>query len=206
MISTVIFDLGEVQIRGMVGVEHSLEPALQIDPEKIMAGLLGEDLREFFHGKISEDEYWERVVKRTGWNIDTKTLKGAIRDNFQEVEGTREIIQELRANGFKLGLLSVHGKEWVEYKSEKFNHHEPFHSVLYSFEVGISKPDKRVYRMIVERLKSRFDECVFVDDNERNLEPAKELGMAVILFRNAGQLRQDLIALGVLKKKRILRA
>ena len=45
----------------------------------------------------------------------------------------------------------------------------------------ISKPDPHPYRVVLERLEARGDECVFVEDNLRNLETAKQIGMSTVL-------------------------
>ena len=46
---------------------------------------------------------------------------------------------------------------------------------------------------MLERLKVKANECIYIDDREVNLEPAKKLGMKTILFRNAKQLKKELI-------------
>lgn len=148
MISTIIFDLAEVQITGLLGIGERLGSILGIPPNEIYHGILGPDLSAFFNGKMSEDEYWSRAIERNDWKTDISTLKSKVRENFVEIEGTREIIEKLKARGFRLGLLSVHAKEWIDYKSKKFDYHKLFHSVMYSFEVGVSKPDKMAYKLI----------------------------------------------------------
>ena len=197
MITTIIFDLSEVYLTGFLGVERRLEKLLGIPANEIKAGLNGPELAAFFHGELTEEEYWLQVVERNRWSADVRALKEAARKNFNEITGTREIIEQLRGSGFKLGLLSVHAKEWVDYCQQKFGYHELFHSKLYSFEVAASKPDKKVYCLILQKLKSAPEECVFIDDHPENLAPAREMGMKTILFGNAGQLKTDLAVLGI---------
>jgi epoxide hydrolase-like predicted phosphatase len=55
-----------------------------------------------------------------------------------------------------------------------------FDGVVISGEVGIRKPSRRIYVMGAEAIGLRPEECVFVDDLEFNLAPARELGMAVV--------------------------
>lgn len=196
-ITTIIFDLAEVQFTGMEKLAPRLEPILKRKAEEIDQSFRGEDLRALDNGKISEDEYLDRVLKKTGWRTTKDLLKRMIRENFIEVEGTREIIEKLRKHGFKLGILSVHGREWIEYISAKFGHHKLFDAVSYSFEEGISKPDKIAYEQILKKLDSRPEESIFIDDREANLKPAQELGMKVILFKDAKGLEEKLREMGV---------
>lgn len=197
MITTIIFDLADVYLKGILGIEHYLEPILGIKAKEIYPMILGEELESLFRGEITEEEYWKKIIKKNNWNIDVKLFKKAIRNNFREIRGTREIIEKLREKGFKLGLLSVHAKEWIDYCNKKFDYHKLFYSILYSFEVGIRKPDKRIYELILERLKAKPNECVFIDDQERNLVPARELGMKTVCFEDSEQLKKELALFSV---------
>ena len=50
----------------------------------------------------------------------------------------------------------------------------------------VSKPQPEAYRRICDLLEVRPVECVFVEDNVRNLRPAKELGMTTVLVSGDG--------------------
>jgi len=198
MITTIIFDLAEVYIQGMIGVEDRLQPILGIKTEEIYPKIRGEMVGSLFRGEITEEEYWSKIIEKNNWKVDVESLKKAMRDNFEEIEGMRQILEKLKEKGFKLGLLSVHAKEWVEYCEKKYDYHRLFHSVLYSFEVKLRKPEKRIYELILQKLDSKPEECIFVDDKPKNLAAAKELGMKTILFRSASQLETELRNMGVL--------
>jgi len=109
-----------------------------------------------------------------------------------EIEGTREIIENLKKNGYKLGLLSVHAKEWADYCEEKFDYHKLFHSVMYSFEVGVCKPESKAFELILEKLNVVPKECLFIDDSQENIDVAQKLGIQTILFKEASQLKSSL--------------
>jgi putative hydrolase of the HAD superfamily len=74
-----------------------------------------------------------------------------------------------------------------------------FDEFICSADVGMAKPDPRIYELAAERMGLAPGECVFVDDLERNLEPAREAGMATVHFRiDAGHSLEDQLAgLGV---------
>ncbi len=192
MVKTIIFDLGEVYIRGLLGVERALKPLLGLTEKEIYKMLRPTDRTDFFHGKITEEEYISKVIKKNNWKLSTEQVKGIIRENFVEIEGTREIIEKLKSHGFQLGLLSVHGREWIEHCNNKYGYHKLFHSTLYSFENGISKPDRGAYEGILKRLGAKPQDCLFIDDKEENLLAAEKIGIKTILFKNAEQLKRDL--------------
>ena len=198
MLKAVIFDLGEVYVNGFKDVELLLEPVLGISSDKIHSIIHSNDLMLLFRGKISEDEYLSKTIQRGGWKIDLRDFKRIIRNNFKEVEGTEKIIKELNAKGLKIGLLSDHSKEWIDYIKENFNHHKMFHHTLYSFEVGLIKVEGKGFEIMVKKLEVLPEECLFIDDNPNNLIPARKLGMKVIQFNNSNQLKKELVSLGVI--------
>jgi putative hydrolase of the HAD superfamily len=63
------------------------------------------------------------------------------------------------------------------------NIHHWFDDVISSADVGLAKPDHAIYRLAAERLGLPVEECLFIDDTERNVVAAREVGMAAIHFR-----------------------
>jgi putative hydrolase of the HAD superfamily len=59
--------------------------------------------------------------------------------------------------------------------------------IIYSYEVGLAKPDPRVYRLLCDRLSVRPGEVVFVDDRPENVKGASELGIHAVLHESTEQ-------------------
>jgi HAD superfamily hydrolase (TIGR01509 family) len=66
--------------------------------------------------------------------------------------------------------------------------------VIYSHEVGISKPDRRIFDMTCRRLGVPTVHAVFVDDIELYVEAARKLGMHGVLFQNNEQVAAEIDA------------
>lgn len=196
MIKTIIFDLSEVYLRGLFGTHELLLKRLGTKIES--PDLLTLLTIRLFEGKITEDEFWRTLRDKNKWDIRVKELKKIVRMNFGEIEGTREIIEKLKKKGYKLGLLSVHTKEWVDHCEKKFDYHKLFHSVLYSFEIEVCKPEKRAYELMLKKMGSKAEDCLFIDDNAENLVAAEKLGIKIILFESAQQLISELKKRGIL--------
>ena len=73
-----------------------------------------------------------------------------------------------------------------------------FDGRVVSGEEKTRKPFKNMYTTLIERYGIDPHKAIFVDDNERNLHPAAELGMATIHFKDAERFRKALGELGVL--------
>jgi epoxide hydrolase-like predicted phosphatase len=67
-----------------------------------------------------------------------------------------------------------------------------FDAMVISAEVGIMKPDPRIYHLALEELRARPDESVFIDDMLVNVEAARTVGMAGIHFTQPEQALEEL--------------
>jgi epoxide hydrolase-like predicted phosphatase len=197
MINTIIFDLAEVYLNGFYGVEHRLESILKLNSNEIKDKLQGPEFKLFLEGDITEDEFWKRIIQRNNWSVEIEKLKEVIRNNFEEINGTREIIEKLKEKGYKLGLLSDHSAEWIDYCNKKFDYHKLFHSTQYSFEVKCCKSDRKMFELMLKKLNEKPENCLFIDDSKKNIAVAKTVGLNTIQFKNPKQLKKYLTKFSV---------
>jgi putative hydrolase of the HAD superfamily len=66
--------------------------------------------------------------------------------------------------------------------------------IIYSHEVGIAKPEKRIFELTCERLGMQPAEVIFLDDAERHVIAARAFGIHTILFRETAQAIADIQA------------
>ncbi len=195
MITTILFDLGNVYIRGLIGTEKYLKKDLGFAIP--YTHLFSIELEDLFLGKISEEAYWDALRKRRGWDISTEKLKSAARENFKEINGTREIIEKLKENGYTLVILSNHTKEWVEYCERKYKYHKLFKNIFYSYKIGFTKPRKEIFTMVLQQLNVNPRKCLFIDDNKENVIAASNLNIQTIQFTTAFALKKALQKFGI---------
>lgn len=107
-----------------------------------------------------------------------------------------KLLHQLRAAGHQLGLLTNIYAERRGWLRQRF---PPELIDVYgdSSELGLRKPDPRIYLRVLELLGRDATEVVFIDDFAENIEPAKDLGMTTILFQDPTQLGQVLRAMGI---------
>ena len=67
-----------------------------------------------------------------------------------------------------------------------------FDAMIISAEVGVMKPDARIYHIALEKLGMHPSESVFLDDFPENIEAAREVGMQVIHFIQPEQALKEL--------------
>jgi len=69
--------------------------------------------------------------------------------------------------------------------------------IIASCYFGVRKPDERIFKEMLRRLKVNPEEAVFIDNQIENVEGAAKLGIHAILFTNADKLKEDLKDLGI---------
>ncbi len=105
---------------------------------------------------------------------------------------------QLKKLGYKIGVLS---DQWHLSKEahipKKF--YKIFNSLVISCEVGIRKPNPKIYKFLLKKLKLSAKQVLFIDDQKWNIEPAKKLGMKTILFKDNEKLFKEKIWKGLFK-------
>ncbi|RYV52915.1 HAD family phosphatase [Pengzhenrongella frigida] len=113
------------------------------------------------------------------------------------VEGSAQIVRDLASDGVRLFGLT-------NWSAETYHHAEPaapviglLEGVLVSGQVGLVKPDPRIFALLAERFDLVPGRTVFIDDSPANVEAAVRVGYQAVLFTSADALRRDLRALGL---------
>lgn len=90
-----------------------------------------------------------------------------------------EYIRDELKPKYKIGMLSNAANNWLDDMFEPWQV-ELFDEVVLSYELGAVKPDPRMYQAIVDRLGVAFEQSLFIDDSERYIVAAQDLGMKAI--------------------------
>ncbi len=141
-------------------------------------------------GVITRDDFFNGVKQVTGKVLhDVESL-----DSTESLKNNRLIsyISELKKAGYKIGLISNTGSNWI---SESFLSQDElvlFDAMILSFEVGVTKPNPEIYEIACERLAIKPDEGVFIDDIEDYCEAARTEGLKAIHYKNYAQIKTDL--------------
>ena len=119
-----------------------------------------------------------------------------------EIPGTIDVLADLRAAGVRLLALSNWSAETFPVARERFEFLAWFEEIVISGEVGVNKPDRRIFEHLMEHFDIEPRATLFIDDSSANVEAAEELGFGAILFTDAGALRRELVRLGLLPEIR----
>ncbi|MBU1203867.1 MAG: HAD family phosphatase [Nanoarchaeota archaeon] len=195
MVKSIIFDVGGVYLQGsfidfvnksyrVLGIEDTFHADKEVvfDSDYNRGKITAEEcFREYFDVPIS-DEQMERIVDlwTTTWKATDEML---------------DLVGRLKGN-YKLAILSnsdlVNSRKYMERGWYSY-----FDVLVLSHEEGLLKPEQRIYDITLERLGLSASECVFIDDQEDALVPARKMGMKTILYKSTEQLERELADLGL---------
>jgi epoxide hydrolase-like predicted phosphatase len=150
-------------------------------------------------GELSETDFLAELSRTLGEELGyTPTLHRFSEIYFNALHPNQpmlDLMRELRDRGYRLAILTNNVREWEEKWRAKLPIDEIFEIVVDSAWVGMRKPDRAIYELTLERLGDvEANECLFVDDNEVNVETARELGMTAIHFESTEQALADIRA------------
>lgn len=198
MIKTILFDLGGVLFTNGtkkfitdISVRYNLDSNLV---QNVMDGNIGSQYRE---AKITRDEFWKLVLEKLQINENIDTLEKEWINGYELISGTKDIVFELKKK-YKTYYLSDNVKERVEAIDRKYHFMEWFDGGVYSHEVGVRKPDPKIYEFVLKKSQTQPEEAVFIDDKPSALEPAQKMGIKTILFISSEDLRDRLETLKVI--------
>lgn len=190
LIKNVVFDLGKVLVKsywyenmGKIGASKFI-----LDKLKII---------------ILESETWEEIDK------GRISISEAIKKNLTEYPDLEEYIRcfykffprytvvnksiekffiDLKKGGYKVYLLSNYGEDYFEQLFQKYEFLNFADGRVISYEVKVTKPDKIIYKELLDKYNLISDESIFIDDKYDNICTASKLGFHTIRYRNFNQL------------------
>jgi 2-haloacid dehalogenase len=114
------------------------------------------------------------------------------------IEGTVELLRSLKAAGVPCYALTNMERETYPRRRERFPFLRWFDGTVVSGFEGVSKPDVRIYELLLERFALTPSQTVLIDDSTANVEAARGLGMQAIEFHSPQSLRRWLEDAGLL--------
>lgn len=198
--STVVFDLGNVLIGW--------------DPYQLYRTLLPSDteIKQFFddvqifawNAEQDAGRPWnDAVAELSAQYPHYAHLIAAWHERWHEtiagpIDGTVEILRELRDDGVPLYALTNWSDEKFPIAQERFDFLDWFDGIVVSGTEEITKPDPRIYQILFERYDVDPAAAVFIDDSPANVAAATALGVTGLHYTDSAKLRGELADLGLI--------
>jgi 2-haloacid dehalogenase len=200
-IDTIIFDLGAVLIdwnpRYLYRKIFKTEEEITWFLENICTSEWNDSQDA---GRSFADATEELVAKHPEWEIPVR----AWYDRWQEtIEGpvhdTVEILKQIKeSNKYRLYALTNWSAETFPWALNTFDFLHWFEGIVISGVEKTRKPHPEFYQILFDRYNVDPSTALFIDDNIKNIDAGKNVGLTTIHFKSAGELRKELAQMGIL--------
>jgi 2-haloacid dehalogenase len=202
-IDVVLFDLGGVLIEWD---PRHLYRRLFPDDEEAMERFLSEVCTLEWNAQQDIGRPWDQAVAElTAEHPAWAPHIAAYHEHWDEmvpgsVPGTPEILGELARGGVRLLALSNWSVDTFVRMRPRFAFLDAFEAIMISGDVGLIKPDPRIFHACVERYDLDPGRTLFIDDSAANVASARGEGLVALRFTGAPDLRAELEERGLLPR------
>jgi len=193
MIQVIILDFG-----GVLGPEAN---DFKNTYHKIseLSGLTPQELLEIFTfhwtklkvGQESMKDFWKKISLKSRKKVDPEKLRWTYNNNLFVNRDILKLIKKLKKK-YKVVQLANDSDDDYLMKVKKLKLNKYFDKIYSSSNLGIAKPDREIFMYVLNDLRIKSQEVVFIDNQEKNYKVAKSLDINAILFTNPDSLKRDL--------------
>jgi putative hydrolase of the HAD superfamily len=197
----VVFDYGMVLSAPPAPEAHTAMLRITGLSAERLETLYWTDRHAIDQGKLTGPEFWERLAREAHLNLSAGQL-GELNDwdarMWTTVNPTMLAWHEqLKQRGLLTAILSNMSENVHARMEREFKWLARFDVLVWSYRLGITKPDPAIYLHALKELDAQPQETLFLDDRLVNVEAAIALGMRGLQFSTVDQLRLDLAASGL---------
>ena len=200
-VRAVVLDYGMVLTGPPDPVAHANLTRITGLPSDKLDALYWADRHAFDEGKLTGHAYWHAIVQQAGLNLSPAAIEELIHwDGRLWMSLNPPMLawaEALRARGVRTAILSNIGDTVLRAMEREFDWLKRFDVLVWSYQLQMAKPDRAIYRYTLEKLGTRPEETLFIDDRQVNVEAAAALGIKAMVFTTAANLRADLITAGL---------
>lgn len=195
-IRAVVFDIGGVlEITPDMGMTEKWEQRLHLKPGELNERMVSV-WRAGALGTCSEEDVQQSLKELIG--MDQAQVDAFWHDLWEEYLGTLNVeltayFSSLRSR-YQTAIISNSFVGARTREQERYHFDEVTDLIIYSHEVGIAKPDRRIFELTCERLSIQSAEMIFLDDVEVHVKAARAFGIHAILFQETSQAIADIQA------------
>lgn len=148
------------------------------------------------NGQMSGVEYWISILQHFNLNQNGSEINRLIQEDVKSWtkinDAMIQFIKESRSTIHKLAIISNMTKDNLAFIRTHFQWLDLFDVLIFSCEIGINKPDKKIYEACLHELTVSPNECLYVDDSVENVYGAIKMGMNAYHFKSFPEFTREL--------------
>lgn len=194
MIKNIVFDIGNV-LADFRWKEYMIEKGLDSPTIKrvMAASIMSPDWDLFDMGMFDDDEALRRFA-----SYDPE-LKPVLERVYRRIDGmivpfdyATDWIKSLKDRGFSIYYLSNYSRKAYEECKESLEFMKYADGGVMSFQEHVLKPDPAIYQRLLDKYNLKAEESVFLDDTQKNVDAALQLGFKAFTFTTKEQADIDI--------------
>lgn len=197
MISTIIFDLGNVIVSDAV-IFYKNELADFTDVLKL-AGVSRKTAEKIWkkhwpdlkYGRKEINVFWNEFEKEITTKVPIEKIKKAYEDKIIVDKEVLDFAHSLKSK-YKILALANESKFGIRLKERKFNLKKTFDKIYCSADLGMAKPNLDIFEFVLKDANLKPGEIIFIDNQIENVEAARSLGIKSIHYVGLKELKKEL--------------
>ena len=197
-LETVIFDLGNV----LLPLDWGIARKRMCD----RTGCSRRELEDFIVntpflgqlelGQLTAKQFFEIIARELRFTGTQAEFEQIWSDIFTIDDAMIGLTQKLKG-AYRRFILSNTSPQHIEFVFAKYPVLRDFDGHILSYEVGLLKPDRRIYELALHRFGIAVESAVFIDDLPANVAGAREIGLVAIQHKSFQKTRRELTRLGI---------
>lgn len=198
-IQVILFDLGNVIFPfSHTRAAEKMRAFSPLPTGEIFRRIFESELEaRFDRGLLSPEEFHRELKQALSLDMDYPVFVDAWNDIFSLNEEVEDLIHRLKYNRYPVYVLSNTNALHINHLRKTYPFLGSLDGFFLSFELGVRKPDRRIFESAVSGIDVPARAIAFTDDKPEFISAADETGLRAILFRNARELERSLRKLGV---------
>lgn len=196
----VIFDFGMVLTGPPDAKAHDQLLRITGLPPERFEHFYWADRHAYDEGKLTGLGFWQKLVRDAGLNLPRPAIEELNRWDARMWTTVDPAMlawhRQLKQDGILTAILSNIGDTVHESLEREFNWLASFDTLVWSYQLGIAKPDPAIFQYALKHLGTAAADTLFIDDKPVNVEAARTLGMKALVYTTFPALRYDLLADG----------
>lgn len=200
-IRAVIFDYGMVLTGAPDADAHAAMVRITGLTVERFESLYWNDRHAYDEGKLSGITFWQKLLRDAQMEPDQAKVEelNSLDARMWTTQNPAMVAwqKRLKQHGVLTAILSNMGDSVLANIQREFDWINGFDVLVWSYQLHMAKPDPKIYLHTLQRLGTRPEETLFIDDKRVNVDAAIALGMKAIEFSTFEKLEKDLLAAGL---------
>lgn len=176
--------------------KETLAPNIEKQKRDLVLAL-SDEMKMFKAGELSEEAYRNRAKQELWLSCTNEEIYQKLSESYEVNEKVKALAATLKKKWYKIGICSNNFPTRIRELDNKFDFIKDFDVHIFSYEVGVLKPDARIFQILIDKSWTQPHEIIYSDDKEDKLAGAKSLWIQTFVFHTFEEFVEDLRKCGI---------